>query len=263
MVTPVLVPSDPLDRERILVFGAAGVGKTTGYLSILSRVAGRGFVIDTDATMIRSTSSEQYRPLREKLAVCEPQDLREAIEAVDGWRKEATNEDWFVIDRADWLWDAAQQEFSNEVFGKDADEHFLNFRAAAQAAKDSGGKGIGNPFDGMADWPTIKKRYGRMARAIMTWPGHVYVATAEKELIQGMESNETQREYGRIGAKPSGEKHLSHLTHTVLRLQGNSPTTWRATTVKDRERKQFDGTGIGDFATDYLQNVAGWQVEIR
>lgn len=260
MPTPVLVPPNPLDTERILVYGAAGSGKTTGYLSILNRVAGRGFILDTDATVVRSTSSERFASVRDKIEVITPFDMAEAITQAEAWRKEASREDWLVIDRSDWLWDAAQEEFATEVWGKDADEHFLEFRKAAERATDKGSK---SPFDGMADWPTIKKRHGRMMRVVMTWPGHVYLATAEKELIQGMESTQTQRDYGRIGAKPAGEKHVSHLTHTVLRFQGNSPSTWRLTTVKDRERDQLEGRGVKDFASDYLQGVGGWQVEVR
>ena len=239
----VLAPPDPLDTERIMVYGAAGVGKTTSYLSILKRTAGRGFILDTDATVVRSTSSERFLPLRDKIEVCTPVDMAEAIEKAETYRGKATAEDWQILDRVDWLWEAAQEEFSNEVWGRDADEHFLLFRKAAEASDKNTSK---SPFDGMQDWPTIKKRHNRVMRVLMTWPGHVFVVAAEKELIRGMESTQTQRDYGTVGFKPAGEKFVSHLTHTVIRMQGNNPSTWRMTTVKDRERTQLDGTGVSD-----------------
>lgn len=263
----ILVPPSSAP-ERILNYGATGAGKTNAIFCILAKTQGRAWYLDTDMTVIDFLAGERFAPLSERINVYTPDDMEEAIQFLETASKEAVpGEDWIVVDRIDWAWDEAQNEFSTKVFGASVDEHFMAFRQAFEAEKKKDNdKKSGNPFDGLADWPTIKKRHTRFTRALLkaTQRGvHWYAAASEKTIIEKLEKDQdVLRTYGRIGARPAGEKFNGHLARTVLRLMGNSPTTWRMTTVKDRERKQLDGHGVKDFALDYLVEVAGWEVKV-
>lgn len=253
-------------NERILVYGSEGTGKTYAWMKIAKKVEGHFWVLDTDLSVIRFLDSEEFQELENKITVATPMDFGEALENVEKWRAQAKNNDWLVIDRVDPLWDEAQEEFSTRVYGASADEHYLAFRGAAEAAKDEKGKwGTSkNPFDGMTDWPTIKKRHMRLMKNVLMFPGHVFLTAAEKELMTGkdMEDRETKDKYGDIGFKPAGEKKNGHLMSTVLRFQGSNEKTWRITTgPKDRQRQRLQGMKIKDFGVDYLMKVAGWKME--
>lgn len=247
--------------ERIMSYGAPGSGKTNGWFSIALHTTGNIYAIDTDLSSLEFMDGERYGELFDRITFETPEALDEAIENLEKWAQEATpGEDWLVVDRVDWAWDAAQEEFSNRIFGVDVDEHFMAFREAWQKEKD--GKAAGNPFEGFTDWPTIKKRHKRFISALMTATKrgvHWYICAGEKDTNEKLDDATTNRMFGRIGARPMGEKTNPHIPRTVLRLQGNNPNTWRMTTVKDRERPQMNGQAIKDFALDYLVGVAGWQ----
>lgn len=245
--------------ERILAFGAEGAGKTYAWFCVAIKTTGHFYVLDTDMTVDPFLDGGRFDAAADRITSFVPMEFGEALDQAAQWRKEATKDDWLVIDRLDWAWEAAQDEFSDRVFGVDSDEHFLAYREQVEAKKADGKKSSKSPFDGMQDWPTIKKRHARLIKTLLTWPGHVYVTTAEKEVNQDFDDADTFRQYGRIGAKPAGEKKNGHAMRTVLRFQGNNPQTWRVTTVKDRERDQLDGKGVSDFAMDYLKKVAGWK----
>jgi hypothetical protein len=261
-----LVPSG-VGRERVLAYGSEGAGKTFAAFSIMNKVSGRAFYLDTDDTVIPFLDGERFHHLQERVTFTTPYEFGEALEQVEKWRAEATADDWLVIDRADWLWDAAQAEFSDKVFGTDIDEHLMQHRMALEEARAKAAKSnqkapkAGNPFEGFTDWPIIKKRHQRIMRAAMTFPGHVYLVTAEKKVDEKLDDPDILRSYGRVGARPAGEKNNGYLVRTVIRFQGNNPQTWRITTVKDREREYLDGVGVKDFALDYLVRIGGWKVK--
>lgn len=257
-MTMFLVPGG-LGRERLLAYGSEGSGKTFGAFSVMDKVPGRFFYLDTDQTVIPFLDGERFAHLQDRLTFEEPDGFGAAVEFVEKCQQEGAAEDWLFIDRSDWLWDEAQAEFSDRVFGVDIDEHLMQYRQTWQAQANEAKK-AGNPFDGFTDWTVIKKRHQRIIKAVLKFPGHVYMTAAEKKLIQGMEDQNTTRSYGAMGFKPAGEKNNGHAMRSVLRFQGNNPATWRITTAKDRERQQLDGVGVSNFALDYLVKVAKWKV---
>ena len=248
--------------ERQLLYGAWGSGKTNAWFSIANHTEGNFYVVDTDLAVPEFLTGERYGHLEDRIEWQSPEDMAEAIEFLEWAVDKATPlEDWIVVDRIDWAWEAAQEEFTDRIFGKDIDEHFMAFRKSWEQQKDKSG-GAGNPFEGFTDWPTIKKRHARFMKLLMkaTKKGVHWVVTAgEKEVDSKLDSQQIQREFGKIGFRPAGEKTNSHIPRTVIRMQGNRPETWRVTTAKDREREQLEGQGVGDFAIDYLLSVAGWE----
>jgi hypothetical protein len=71
--------------------------------------------------------------------------------------------------------------------------------------------------------------------------------------------------FAHIGARPEGEKRMSHSLHTVLFMQQVSNNTWRMRTGKDREREYVNGVLMGptegQFVKKYLMDVAGWSLK--
>ena len=264
MAGVVLVPTG-VGRERILTYGNEGAGKTYGGFCILDKAEGKGWYLDTDDTVIPYLDGERFSHLQDRLTFENALfEFGDALEFVEKAKADAGPDDWLFVDRVDWAWDAAQEEFSDKVFGVDIDDHLVSHRKALEdARKNDKSTKAQNPFDGFADWPVIKKRHQRFMRTIMRFPGHVYICAGEKKVDEKLDDSNIQRTYGRVGARPAGEKNNGYLVRTVLRMQGNNPQTWRATTVKDRERDQLDGVGVTDLAMDYLAKVGHWKMEVK
>lgn len=261
----VLVPTGNA-RERLLTYGNEGAGKTFGFFSIMAKMPGhvKAYYLDTDDTVEPYLDGERFSRLASRIEYRVPMDFGECLEFLEEAQRSGGEDDWLVVDRVEELWEMAQSEFSDKVFGTDIDEHVLAHRQALHAAQQKNPQQrASNPFDGFTDWTVIKKRHQRAMRAVRKFPGHVYICAGEKKLIDSMEDSNTTRTYGKAGWKPAGEKNNGYLVRTVLRMQGNNPATWRFTTIKDRERDQADGKSVNDFAIDYLAQIARWKMEMR
>lgn len=250
-------PSGPA-RERVLAFGGAGAGKTTAWLQIadaygrMETPPGKFHVIDTDYTTERSLEGHPSAKLAvSKVWQCpEWDDYTKAMATI---AKIAKPDDWLVIDMLTPLWEMTQEYYIDRVFKKDYDEYFLAARAS---------QAKGNPLDGFKDWGVINKLYrSNVANSILRSPCHVFAAASAAALSSDLESKESKAMYGKFGVKPVGQKHNSHLFHTVLWLQNPKSGSWTMTTIKDREREEQMSTPVGDFAADYLVGVGKWKVD--
>lgn len=248
----VKVTSPHKRRERILAFGSYGAGKTYAWFQWARALKGNVYVIDTDQTVIPYLESEEFAEVGDRIEYEEPVEWPEYIEAAKKFRKAMGPDDLFVLDMASEPWTAVQQYFSDQVYGKDLGDYWLDHMR--DLAKD-GGKGSKNPFDGVTDWQAIKKMYRHFMALVVRMPGHVYLATGEKAVVSHLDGAEVQRQYAKSnGFKPEGEKTLGHTAHTVLRFNNQ-----RITTVKDRQREDLKGVQFTDFSRDYLIKVAGWR----
>lgn len=264
MSGPVMLKPGGNASERFLGYGATGSGKTNAWFNIALHTTGHFYVLDTDLTVLDFLEGERFSHLEDRITWVYPESMEEAIEHLEEWMQKATPmEDWIVTDRIDWAWDEAQSEWSENVYGRSIDEHYLLYRQEIEEQKKKDPeKRAGNPFDGFTDWGPIKKRHQRITKALMKTTSrkvHWFACASEQEVNEKFEKDATIiRDYGRIGARPAGEKKNGHIARSVIRFMGNNPATWRVTTVKDRERKQLDGQGISDFALDYLVGVGNW-----
>lgn len=211
---------------------------------------GRFHVIDTDFTTERSLEGhpDAVKAIAKTWLCPEWEDFTKAVQTI---HKIAKPNDWLVIDMLTPLWDMAQEYYIDRIFGKEYDEFFLK-------ARESNAKG--NPLDGFKDWGVINKLYrSNVANNILRAPCHVFATASAAALSSDLESKESKQIFGKFGVKPVGQKHNSHLFHTVLWKQNPKPGIWTLTTVKDREREEQLGMEVGSFATDYLEGVAKWK----
>lgn len=254
-----------LRRERILAYGWYGAGKSSTWVAVaewIHRTGGKDhvWVIDSD------NAWDAMRPVDGHLdsvvrhfPVFEWDDYRPAIHTI---REHATRDDFYVIDRGDTLWDGAQEDYVNKVFGVDIDEFYLKAKVANDIAMVSGDYGT--------NWTHIKKVYATVSNSIIRFQGHVIVTAAAKEVKKPDEGQKRNLfhddilvvdKYGKYGYKPAGEKNLPGLFHTEI-LMSESPSGYRMSVIKDRQRPKEQIQGVivkPDFVTSYLMKYPGWK----
>lgn len=251
-------------RERILIYGIPGAGKSSAWLAIAEWLAKTDsksvlWVVDTD------NAWEAMRPEDGHLdsfvnhfPIYDYGDYKEAVKKI---RDNGDSDDWYVFDRIDPLWDNAQEAYSQNVEGEDIDEFFLrHIERDTQPGGDYG-----------KAWVQMKRMYKGMGIDLVTrFRGHVLccagaVQVREKKGQFGDDAD-VYAKYQSVGAKPGGKADMPHLFHSEL-FMVESPSGYRMSTIKDR--KPFTGDSRGymkgkvvspDFVMAYLIGVAGWKL---
>lgn len=250
------------DRERILVFGPQGAGKSVGALSIARAVTDVKFhIIDIDHSPSYNRFIDRVYPElndpRINVTVVDPEDWEATMEAIVEARVACGPDDWVVIDSATPSWNAVQGWFIEKVQGSEIEDYFMQVRMRKKEAGDAK-KALG-ALDGWLDWPVINKQYFKLYRELTRIKGHVYM-TAESARIGEEDDREMRGRFGPYGVKPAGQKRIGFVPATVLLLTKDRVGKHYMTTCKDRGPEEVEDQEIGDFAVDYLRRLAGWKV---
>ncbi len=278
-------------RERVLVSGITGSGKSYQWLMMARRLKKTGAIfrcLDTDAA-IDYMLEVQFPELKPEnggnVLVCSAYDWPDYKTAI-AWllRKPLKEEqrvklspallkdhkvplkdgDWTVIDMADMAWETVQRYFVGEIFDADAGDYFLEIRKQVQAGarkSKSGGSPIADGLDGWKDWSVINKLYSDWILPIIyQLPTHVYATTRVERIDRGEKDAELQLLFGDLGVRPAGQKRLGHQMHTAFLLIPGT-NEWFITTFKDRGgRPYFKKVKLIDFYLQYLVAKAGWPI---
>jgi hypothetical protein len=221
------------------------------------------YVIDTDYAVDRMLQSKSFGKL-DNLEVWEVDSFDEYMEAIAEIRPQAARGDWIICDLFSNAWEEAQNYFSQETYGKDMADYFLERKAAA--AKASKSKKSDEGFEGASDWGVIKPLYKRFAEQVLLRnKAHVLITTGQKPLSRSgawADKKEIIEVFDSIGFKPEGEKRTAHYPHTILHMRSKGEDEWAFTTVKDREREVVTNRDLSgkSFAKEYLLKIAGWKV---
>ena len=248
------------DRERILVMGGFGTGKTSDWLNIAkwSKDTGsdaRFYVLDTDASVrhMLAAPGGQYEHL-DNIVLFDCFDWMEYVEALKtSIAAHRPNLDWIVVDFVGSSWEAVQEFYVQERYqAEDLAEFFMD-QAMARSSKAA--------LDGWKDWSVINRLYKSWQNSLVhKHKAHLFL-TAGAKVIGDKEDRSVRALFGPHGVRPVGQKHLGHIPHTVLYAQSAMPGEIMLKTVKDRERRILDGSvPQGEFTLDYLVNVAGWKL---
>lgn len=249
-------------RERILIFGKEGSGKTNAWLSIAQSYPEIPFfVVDTDDSVQRmlETDFPELRNINTTIAqTWEEFDaavvefhsrIQSHVEAHPPRRRE--DYPWLIIDFADATWDMAQNYFTEQVFNKGIDDYFLQARKAIK-----GKAATLQPLEGWTDWQVINKifqtRWNSMTKG--GGPFHLYI-TAKSVAVSGLENKSL---YKTLKAMPGGEKRMAHRVHTVL-MSTVDNQGWYISSAKDRGRQLIEDRRIVNFSVSYLTKIAGWE----
>lgn len=264
-------------RERILVMGPPGTGKTYQWLRMAKALLPTGaqfYCIDTDDAIpfMLATQFPELQPESGGNVHALPAfDWPEYESALQEVLKKAKEGDWVVLDMADSAWDTVQRYFVNEVFAESKGQYFLEARKLirARGEKDSKGRAVSalseDTFKGWIDWPVINALYGDwILPLVYRTKAHLY-ATTKIQKLGTREDPGTMIVFGASGIRPSGQKHLGHQAHTVLLYTVNVSDAkhpeWTVTTVKDRgNRPYFNKAPFVDLYRQYLVMKAGWEM---
>ena len=246
-------------RERILVFGVGGTGKSKGLLDIARKVTdGKFYIMDNDLSYERMLYTE-YTDVAERgnfrLELFEQTDWSDYVPTIREWSQEATQNDWLSLDSVTPTWDAVQGWYTDALYGKDKADYMIKVRQETKNDRE-----YNKAMRDSMNFSVINAEYFKLYAALARWPGHVYL-TAEQATISEDDDKEVQGTFGPVGYKPKGQKGLGHRTSTVLWLTRNRLGEWQMTSVKDRGRKLQEKAPHQDFAADYLQTVAGWRMK--
>jgi hypothetical protein len=255
----------PTSRERILNYGGPGAGKSTNLMMIAEALPEVPFyIIDTDDTTERLLEDDFSGLHNVEPMVVEDWaeftlGVREFLAEIDTYTKsgETPRQElpWLGIDMSDVTWDWAQAYFVDQVFNEGIDEYFIRARKELEP----GAKKV-NPMEGWVDWPVINKIFQARWNPLTKGRNYHLFLTAKGGDVR-REEKQNRELYDAIGSMPTGEKRMGHRVHTIL---FSSKTTkkneWHLTTAKDRGRKMLDNEVITDFAGDYLEDIAGWEL---
>ncbi len=258
-------------KERILLMGGPGSGKTRAYLSIAELLQKSGsdatvYVIDTDYAvdyMLQIGFSDL-----ENVVFSEVADWPEYMQAVNDFQKVIQPGDWLVGDLLNYAWEAVQEHYSTEAYGKDMADHFMERRQRAAKMKKS--KQSDDGWEGSSDWQIIKPLYRAFVNRFMyRHRAHVLATCGVKPIARDgkwKDNNEVVATFGHIGFKPEGEKRTPHHPHSIIHLRRSNTGEFMMTTAKDRERPDMVDVSLGteespgSFAKSYLIGVAKWSL---
>lgn len=245
-------------RERVLIYGPAGSGKSdAAYSFALEVMNGGGTVYCVDNDFSYERQAELNPPAdasRFVLRETFPDDWVGITSGIEEAVEHGKRDDLLIVDSMSPTWQAAQEWYTDQVFGSTMDEFFLNARKEMKGNRVEG-------FDGWKDWSVINKVYGRIYRLITRFPGHV-VLTAELDNMMGSEDSETVGVFGPYRTKPRGQKRLPHTVNTIVMLKKDRAGSFKMTVVKDRGRERdekIEDEEFTDFFRDYMVGVAGWR----
>jgi len=259
-------------KERLLLFGGGGTGKTTAVLSVARRVPDAHFhVLDTDISYAYQRALALDFPdveARGQITVHELDEWEAFVSATESVVEKGDHDkDFLVFDTVTWAWETVQAWMSDQVHGEDIADFMRRLRTETRDAKDAAGKddsisAFNKQLTEGMNWPIINKEYRRKVTSrLQKWHGH-FIMTAEATDVGRRDDEELKQIYGSLGIRPAGQKSLHHVAATNLFLSKRGHDQFLMTTVKDRNHREVEREPFNDFAMDYLKDVAGWRPRV-
>lgn len=263
--------------------GVQGVGKSRALLDIARKCKTDTFYVwDNDKSAERLLATA-YRDITERESVethglgvaygnvvvrdADEEDWEEFLEWVTEARGVVRFDDWINVDSMTPTWPAVQSWFTDQVFGDDIADYFMQVRLEKAKRNERAKKGEGDSaktlgaFEGFMDWPVINKQYAKIYTLLRKIPCHVMLTAEAVPLAkEDSKDKELMAVFGAYGVKPAGQKRLGHKPMTDLLLTKTRVGEYYMTTIKDRGREEVEEMEWGDFAVDYLSKLAGWKM---
>jgi len=241
----------PPSRERILLMGSPGTGKTEQLLNIAKYLADIGKQIEIldfedkiGAYLKSSGDIPKNLSLQVALNWTEAQDALEKIEA----RLKPDN--WIGVDRIDLAWNYVQRWYTQLKYQETLAQKMLDTSISMGKKKSM----FAPRFD-QGSWQVINEAYEEFINGILYRTRCNIVLTSG---IKGIDENSPLDLFGNLGVLPRGQKELGHQPHSVFLLSqkksNNKEITWHITTAKDLpNRIKFEGDQLYDFTLQYLE----------
>lgn len=255
---PLVEPS--VRREKIVVCGQAGVGKSTCALSIaywahLSGDKRRFWYLDFDDSAGDLLLDKKYSDMTNIEILTPPYDWDAWLAAAKKVIENAQSGDFIVGDMIDRGWPLAQEWESTTLRGKDRTDEQI---AAAKEGR------TGWELFRDTNWTIVNGQWNNLIKPMMLQsPAHILLTTEVKDLGGEARGNEPQNvkdarvEFGRY--LPAGQKSLPYQARSVLRIHRLARGRVLST-LKDRARREMKADECPDFMTSYMRDVAGWAI---
>ncbi len=238
-------------RERIILTGQSGSGKTYAILTLARFFPERSFyVFDLDDGFERVWNLEFPDVRNIDFHLC--MDWKTLIEEFNAIKPQPA--DFVAIDMLNRAWEMVQSYYIDEVFEKDRGEYFLQVRKSLR----SGAQSLG-ALRGWVDWNVINSLYQDFANRLFYSLRCNVIATCSYSAISDEDDKEVQAAMSASGynIRLDGQKHTIFRGHTVLLLRNNKLGR-TVSTIKDRGRPPLVQVPWHDIAIDYLVKVAGY-----
>lgn len=269
-----LSPPHPNSRERIILYGSFGAGKTSAVLCIAALALKTSsdatfYWLDSDHGLDDMLMGERFqqlhpdnggnlRPIYLETAENGVARMTEWEEALGKVKVDACQGDWVVVDTI------------SQLRATGADWYVADrFDRTMAAQLDERDKQIRAKTDRKASWDLytdvdyriVNPKVAELEKPLtLNSPAHVVYIAREKQIDMSREQDpRVKRDFGQYGYRPDMDMNLPYRCRTTLRLTRISES-WEMTTVKDREREQMVSKPFTNFAIQFLCQVAGWRM---
>ncbi len=243
-------------KERILLFGGPGVGKSSAALHIAKFYAqtstpGTIYIADSDNAATRMLEGAYSDLTNVKvLPMYEWDDYLTLRQMKFG------PNDWLSIDFISTAWQSVQDWYADQVFNRDMATQIMYARQRVEQQGDKRAMAL----DGWRDWPAINGMYFRWLNETTSREKVHILAIAPAKTLSDSDDGKIVSLVKNVGWRPAGQRDLIHQFHTALYLD-KPGVEYAFTSVKDRERKLVTNHQNTRFSISYLQEIAGWSVE--
>jgi len=236
----------PPSRERILLMGSPGTGKTKQLLDVAAYLEDidKGIeIIDLEDKISAYIKSSGLMPTKMELQVALTWD--DLIDALDKIESRIKPDSWIGIDRIDLAWEYVQRWYTNKRY-----EETLASKIMSTAISMGKKKSMFVPRFDEGSWQVINENYTEFIGGVL------YRTRCNIILTAGIKDAQSSIDiFGNLGVVPRGQKEIGHQPHSVFLLSQKKETSrsWTITTAKDLPgRKVFAGDTLFDFADQYL-----------
>lgn len=239
-------------RERILLMGPPGAGKSEQLLNIASYLEELGipmYVIDLEDKINAMLDNRDNPPKNITLYITfnwdEPTNGLKQI--TDDILNKVKPGDWIAIDRVDLSWPMVQRWFTREKYNESLADKLMD--TSKQMTK----KSMFIPRFDQGSWQVINEQHEEFMNKILYLSRCNILLTSG---IKGLDEN-SPLDIGRLGVLPRGQKELGHQPNSVFLLfqarESSREITWRISTDKDlKKRTYFEREELIDFSIQYL-----------
>jgi len=249
-------------KERILLFGEGGSGKSTAILSMARYMPDSHFWIqDTDVSFAYDRLlALEFADVDERgnVTVLQASDWDEFNENTARIAADSDPiNDVLVVDNGTFPWQWVQDSHAQAQYGVDIDQFLSDLRK--QYGKDN--KEYAKALAEGMQWPIINKKFNKhFYKMFHSWKGHAMIV-AQAKSTKGEKDEDMLTQFRIHGAMPAGQKDLAYVMATNILMMDRGKNTWAMSTTKDRGRPKVEKQTFTEFAIDYLVDIGGWTIE--
>lgn len=276
-------PKTARAKERIMLYGDTGAGKSYSWLTIahlahLTKSDAQFWVLDSDQEVeLAIQPGFEFEHLANRIHVF---DVPKSGDGVPEWlkasktvRKNAGPNDWIIIDRLSVLWSILPSWWIEEVYQENELDYWATMRRIS-LGKEEGKKGFGGMAEAV-DWQKIKSVRASIENPLVASRSHLLVTCDEKTVVEHFDRDGSERAKYEVvdNFKPGGDKESVKAYHSLYRLKRVAGVS-ELHMVRDRHMEHVWGEsdkvkrgrvmpikkGKTGFAKAVLVDLRGWKL---